>query len=344
VEEHDVSAEANKDYVVTAVNHSAMDTSHTNTARPSEYNNTFNCIPQSVTFRPPRVTPRAMVMGPQTAVVVGPKGQEIYTDKYGRIKVQFFWDREGKKDENSSCWMRVAEMWAGKNWGMVATPRIGQEVVVEFLEGDPDKPLVTGRVYNAEQMPPYKLPDKKNLSGVKSNSTLGGGGYNELYFDDSKGQELMNIHAQKDMNTLVLNNDTQAVNADREILVKKDQREEVDGTHHLTVKGDRNEKVTGTESLDAGANFMCKVGQVYVLDSGMEVHIKAGMKMVLEAMDLTIMSGGNFVNVGPAGVSIVGTLVNINSGGAAGQGSDCNPTAPDEPKAAQKLSGNTPSG
>ena len=275
-------------------------------------------------------------MGPQTAVVVGPKGQEIYTDKYGRIKVQFFWDREGKKDENSSCWIRVAEMWAGKNWGMVATPRIGQEVVVEFLEGDPDRPLVTGRVYNAEQMPPYKLPDKKNISGTKSNSTIGGGGYNEFYFDDTKGQELINTHAQKDMNTKVLNNQTLAVCADREILVKKDEREQVNGTHHITVKGDRNEKVVGTESLDA-KSIQTKVQEVYVLDAGQEVHIKAGMKLVLEAMDVTIMSGGNFVNIGPAGVSIMGTLVNINSGGSAGQGSDCNPTAPDPPKAAQDL-------
>src|SRR5262249_48882265 len=140
------------------------------------------------------------VQGPQTAVVVGKAGEEIYVDKYGRIKVQFFWDREGKKDENSSCWIRVAENWAGKNWGIIFNPRIGQEVIVDFLEGDPDRPLITGRVYNAQQMPPYALPDNMTQSGILTRSSKGGSAdnYNELRFEDKKGSEDIIFHAEKD--------------------------------------------------------------------------------------------------------------------------------------------------
>src|SRR5262249_43425535 len=157
----------------------------------STYSNAFICIPDSVDYRPSRQTPRPVVRGVQTAVVVGPHGSEIYTDKYGRVKVQFFWDRRGKKDENSSCWIRVAENWAGSNWGIVFHPRIGQEVVVDFLEGDPDRPLITGRVYNAQQMPPYKLPENQTQSTIKSRSTKDGTpeNFNELRFEDAKGSE-----------------------------------------------------------------------------------------------------------------------------------------------------------
>ena len=137
------------------------------------YTNTFECVPSSIPFRPPRLTPKPNVQGCQTAVVVGPGGEEIYTDKYGRVKVQFHWDREGKKNEDSSCWIRVSYPWAGKNWGGIHIPRIGQEVVVDFLEGDPDQPLIIGRVYHAESMPPWGLPAKKVVSGLKSDSHQG---------------------------------------------------------------------------------------------------------------------------------------------------------------------------
>ena len=151
-----------------------------------EYDNQFFCIPAEVDFRPERTTPRPVVDGVQTAIVVGPPGEEIYTDKHGRIKVQFHWDREGKRDEKSSCWIRVGQLWAGAGWGAMFIPRIGQEVIVDFLEGDPDKPIVTGRVYHETNTPPYPLPDQKNKSGIKSDSTLGGGGSNELCFDDTR--------------------------------------------------------------------------------------------------------------------------------------------------------------
>jgi type VI secretion system secreted protein VgrG len=222
---------ADGEYVLTRTKHLARLTGNYRTGQTNfSYENTFTCIPLALPFRPPRVTPRPVVQGPQTAVVVGPKGEEIYTDPYGRIKVQFHWDRTGQMDENSSCWVRIAQDWAGKTWGMISIPRIGQEVVVDFLEGDPDQPLVTGRVYNAEQMPPFALPGQKMVSGWKSNSYPGGGGYNEISFDDTKGNEKVTIHGQYDMNTTVEHDMSDTVHNNRTITV--------DGTHTEKIKLD----------------------------------------------------------------------------------------------------------
>lgn len=242
VESQEVEAESGKSYVITSIQHSATDTSFGGTATGSTYSNRFTCIPDSVTFRPARTTPKPMVAGPQTAVVVGPSGEEIYTDKYGRVKVQFFWDREGKKDENSSCWIRVAENWAGKNWGIVFNPRIGQEVIVEFLEGDPDRPIITGRVYNAEQMPPYDLPANQTRSVIKTRSSKGGGteNFNELRFEDKKGSEEIYFHAEKDFNRVVENNDTLKVGSPKA----------EDGSQTIEIYKDRTETVkTGNEKV-----------------------------------------------------------------------------------------------
>jgi type VI secretion system secreted protein VgrG len=230
VDKHEIESEAGKGYVITGVQHTATESSYGPGGGKPEYRNLFSCVPDSVVCRPTRLTPRPVVQGPQTAVVVGPKNEEIYTDKYARVKVQFFWDREGKRDENSSCWIRVSETWAGKNWGMICNPRIGQEVIVDFLEGDPDRPIITGRVYNAEQMPPFPLPGKQMVTGFKSNSTKGGGGYNEMTFDDSKGKEQITIHGQYDMNTTVEHDESLTVHNNRAITV--------DATHTETVKGD----------------------------------------------------------------------------------------------------------
>ncbi len=171
-------------------------------------------------FRPPRTTPRPVIQGSQTAEVVGVKGEEIFTDKYGRVKVQFHWDREGKRDENSSCWIRVSHPWAGKGWGSVSIPRIGQEVIVDFLEGDPDQPIITGRVYNGELMPPYTLPAGGVVSGVKSNSTKGGGGFNEIAMDDTKGKELIRIHGQYDKVVTIEHDRTESVGNDETISIE----------------------------------------------------------------------------------------------------------------------------
>jgi type VI secretion system secreted protein VgrG len=209
----------------------------------AEYGNSFIVAPASVPFRPAPITPRPHIAGAQTAVVVGPSGEEIYTDKYGRVKVQFFWDRVGQNNENSSCWIRVSEMWAGKQWGMVFTPRIGQEVVVEFLEGDPDQPLITGRVYNAEQMPPYALPTNMTQSGLKTRSSKAGGedDFNELRFEDKKDSEQIYFHAQKDFVRVVENDDSHTVGHDQTNEIKNNRTLTVkEGYEHITIeKGER---------------------------------------------------------------------------------------------------------
>ena len=184
-----------------ALHHKAKNTSyrsgHPRTVRLRQLSS--RPFPNSVSFRPPRLARKPVIASTQTAVVVGKSGEEIWTDKYGRIKVQFFWDREGKADEKSSCWIRVAHGWAGKQWGSIYIPRIGQEVAVGFLEGDPDRPLIIGSVYNADQMPPYTLPDEQTKSTLKSDSSKGGGGFNEIRFEDKKGSEQIFIHGQKDL-------------------------------------------------------------------------------------------------------------------------------------------------
>ncbi|MCH5373787.1 MAG: type VI secretion system tip protein VgrG, partial [Planctomycetes bacterium] len=204
--QHRCQAEEGKGYVITSVRHSATEPLAYETGSSDSgpgYDNTFSCIPDSVMFRPARITSKPIVQGCQTAMVTGPAGEEIYPDKYGRVKVQFHWDREGKKDENTSCWIRVSQIHAGKGWGAMDIPRIGEEVIVDFLEGDPDRPIIIGRVYHAENMPPYGLPGSKNLYGIKSNSTKGGGGYNEYVFDDTKGNELVREHGQFDKDSTI---------------------------------------------------------------------------------------------------------------------------------------------
>jgi type VI secretion system secreted protein VgrG len=288
-------------------------------------------------FRSPRGTPKPFVHGAQTAVVVGPAGEEIYTDKYGRVKVQFHWDRYGKADENSSCWVRVSQPWAGKNWGMIALPRIGQEVLVDFLEGDPDQPIISGRVYNDGAMPPYKLPDNAHISTIKTNSTKGGDGFNELRFDDKKGEEQVFIHAERNLDVRVKNDSLEWVGNDRHSIVKKDLMEQIDGDRHSTVKGDSNAAVTGTISIKADQDMQEKVGMKHALDAGQEIHLKAGMNVVIEAgMSITLKAGGGFIVVGPSGVTISGTPVLINSGGSAGSGSGSSPDVPKLPKEADQ--------
>jgi type VI secretion system secreted protein VgrG len=327
----------NKSYILTEVHHTAsVGESYSDDASndEEEYSNTFSCIPHSVPFRPTRITPKPFVQGPQTAVVVGKSGEEIWVDKYGRVKVQFHWDREGKKDENSSCWVRVSQPWAGKNWGAVWIPRIAQEVIVDFLEGDPDQPIITGRVYNAEQMPPYALPDNQTRSTFMSRSSKGGGSanYNELRFEDKKGSEQIFINAEKDMDQRVENDSREFVGNDRSLIVKGNQKEKVEGDLHGEVIGNRNEKIGQTMSLQVGQNLQEKSGQNYAHEAGMEIHLKAGMNVVIEAgLELTIKGSGGFINIGPAGVAISGTLVLINSGGAAGSGSGSSPQDPQKP-------------
>jgi type VI secretion system secreted protein VgrG len=216
------------------------------------YTVVLGVAPVSVTYRPPRVTPRPVMRGPQTATVVGPSGQEIFTDEYARVKVQFHWDREGKKDQNSSCFVRVSQTWAGSGWGFIQIPRIGQEVIVDFVEGDPDRPIITGRVYNASQMPPYGLPGNATQSGWKSNSSLGGGGWNELRFEDKAGSEQVYFQAQKDHQLLIKN--------DRSKLVQHDQADRIDNNATHSVGVNLDEDVGNNKTLQVGNNRTGTIG------------------------------------------------------------------------------------
>lgn len=222
-------------------------------AQATRYECRFNAIDAQQHFAPPRLTRKPFVQGPQTAVVVGPAGDEIFTDKYGRVKVQFVWDREGKSDENSSCWIRVSQPWSGKGWGAVSIPRIGQEVIVDFLEGDPDRPIITGRVYNATQMPPYGLPGGAVVSGVKS-QTHKGSGYNEISLDDTAGGEKVTIHGQHDMATTVEHDQRSTVRNNRTDHVQMDDRESVGNNQHQTVGVLQIIKVGSDRSVDIGGN------------------------------------------------------------------------------------------
>ena len=336
------NAEANKQYTILTATHEAEQNPSyvSNEGVPEPYTNSFTCILHgsgAPTFRPPRKTPKPIVQGSQTAIVVGPAGEEIFTDKFGRVKVQFNWDREGHVNEASSCWVRVAQTWAGNKWGTMFIPRIGMEVLVHFLEGDPDQPIITGCVYNPQTMPPYTLPDEKTKSTIKSNSSKGGGGFNEFRFEDKKGSEQIFIHAEKDEDIRVKNDAKEYIGHDRHLIVENDQYEKVSKDKHLHIQGDHMEKVDGKMSIKVGTDLQEKVGMNYSVDAGMGVHIKAGVSAVIEAgTSVTMKVGGNFVNISPAGVTISGTMVLINSGGAAGSGSGCSPDSPTDAKEADK--------
>jgi type VI secretion system secreted protein VgrG len=345
-----------REYVLTSVYHSADQgvnyrSSDEGAAADLIYSNSFQCLPHPTPFRPPRTTPVPLVHGSQTAIVTGKAGEEIWVDKYGRVKVQFHWDRDGQYDENSSCWVRVSQNWAGKKWGAMFLPRVGQEVIVDFLEGDPDQPIITGRVYNGENMPHYALPGEMTKSYIKSYSSKGGGGFNELRFEDKKGSEQVFLHAERQQDNRTKADSLEWVGHDRHLIVKHDQFEKVEGDKHLQIVGDQNEKVDGTVSLKVGMDLQQKVGMNAALDAGMEIHHKAGMNVMVESgmsmtvksgmtlvlesgVDLTLKVGGNFISLNPAGVFIQGTMVMINSGGAAGaagSGAGCSPEAPKDP-------------
>jgi type VI secretion system secreted protein VgrG len=245
----------NGQYVITSVQHDGQQPLGENEAGGRySYNNTFRAIPADVPFRPTRVTPKPIVEGVQTAVVTGPSGEEIHTDSYGRVKVQFPWDREGKKDDKTSCWIRVAQLWAGESWGAMFIPRIGHEVVVDFIEGDPDRPIITGRVYNAANMPPYALDGEKTKSTIKSNSSKGGGGFNEYRFEDKKGSEEIYQHGQKDLTIKTENDKNQITGHDETLLIGHDRTKTVKNDETTTVNGNRTETVDKDETITIKGN------------------------------------------------------------------------------------------
>jgi len=310
------------------------------------YRSSFDAVPGSTPYRPPRRTPRPIVEGPQTAIVTGKSGKEIETDKYGRIKVQFHWDRLGKMDFDSSCWVRVAFPWAGKRFGFVTIPRVGDEVVVTFLEGDPDRPLVTGSVYNAEHMPPWTLDKYDVFSGIRSHTVSGGSSdFNEIRFSDKQGGEQIYVRAQKDYEARIENDRKEYVHHDADCKVDGDRRDSVKGKFHLKVDGDRLTKLGANDGLDVsqdcniktgtalsiktGTDFQVKVGANAAVDAASDLHLKS-MTMVLEAATmLTLKAGASTIVLGPAGITIDGApLVQVNCGGAGGSGMGAHPSSP----------------
>jgi type VI secretion system secreted protein VgrG len=287
---------ANIEWVVTRVSH---EVSH------QHYRNRFEAIPKSTNYRPPRVTPKPR-MHTQTAVVVGKAGEEIWTDQYGRIKIQFPWDRAGQNDETSSCWVRVVLPWSGKNFGMQFVPRIGQEVIVTFIDGDPDRPLVTGCVYNGDNALPYALPANQTQSGIKSNSSKGGGGFNELRFEDKKDAEEVFLQAQKDLKINVLNDSSATVGHDETLTVQNARTRTVkDGDETVTLeKGNRTVTLqTGSDTLDVKDTRTVKVGSDQTHSTGGDYSHTVtgdysltvnGNLTIKVSGTLTLQSGGDF--------------------------------------------------
>ncbi len=315
-----------------------------------EASNEFSCIPLELPYRPQQITPKPVIHGTQTAVVVGPAGEEIFTDKYSRVKVQFHWDRQGKYDIGSSCWVRVATYWAGGQWGAIHIPRIGQEVVVSFEEGDPDRPIIVGSVYNAQLMPPYELPANKTQSGIRTRTVQGGKkDNNEIRFEDKQGSEHIYIHAQKDFEIRAENNRTELNEKDYSCTVNNDKIEKVGRDQHQTIKRDLvvktvrdvNVDVGGKQAVNIGGSLSVKaqaVGEEFMShsESNTGSYYLQGMNVVIEGMlGITLKVGGNFINITPSGVAIVGMpMVMINSGGGPGSASAnplVSPIAPLDP-------------
>lgn len=285
------------------------------------YRNEFVAIPATAPYHPPRITLRSRVEGSQTAVVVGKAGEEIWVDKYGRVKIQFHWDREGKKDENSSCWVRVASTWAGKSWGAIQLPRIGEEVIVDFLEGNPDQPIITGRVYNADRMQPYKLPDHQTQSGLLTRSSKGGGAANasELRFEDKKGSEEVFLHAEKDFNIEVENNRTTLItnNDDRTVDKGDDTHAIKKGKQTITIQGDQTLTIKQGDqlvTLDQGnQTITLTMGNLSteVKMGNVDTDVKLGKHSTKAMQSIQLTVGQSSIKVDQMGVTIKGMMVKI---------------------------------
>lgn len=344
----------NKEYLLTAVVHTG--------AQPqvlaekaagqagTRYENEFVAIPSSAILRPEIRTHKPVVEGVQTAIVTGPSGEEIYTDMHGRVKVQFHWDRLGKQDEKSSCWIRVSQAWAGAGWGAMFIPRVGQEVIVDFIEGDPDRPIITGRVYHGTNTPPYKLPDEKTKSTIKSDSTIGGGGFNEIRFEDKKGGEEVYLHAQKDWSITVRNDKRQSVGNDdslsvghnrtqdverdlsetvghnKSVVVSENQEEQIGKNKTLQVGEDSRENIGNDHIVSIGASRQVEIGKDWhssisknvVISAGENLSESAGNDMDFQAgKKLVVSAGGNIlVNGDKQGVIELKDRLTIQCGNA----------------------------
>ncbi|KQP35435.1 type VI secretion system Vgr family protein [Pseudorhodoferax sp. Leaf274] len=360
---------ANVEYLITTASYeldfsayeaNAADTSAGFSAR-------IQVVPKTVAFQPQPRHQQPIVHGPQTATVVGASGAEIATDKYGRVKVQFRWDRVGNKDEKSSCWVRVSYPWAGKQFGIIALPRVGDEVVVEFLEGNPDRPLITGRVYNADNLPPYTLPAQATVSGIKTQSSTKGslGNANELRFDDKKGSEYVWFQAEKDMHSWVKNdsfasvlnnhwsdvtkNYSLKIGGTADIAIAEATKLKVDKDVSATLGADLHMAVTGALGLEVSDAIDIKGAQAIAITSGQAMDLKVGQTLAMTATSsvslkgmgividggtqMTLKAGAGTITLGPTGVTIDGPMVKINCGGGGGAATAAKAAAPPKPVA-----------
>ncbi|MCX4030320.1 type VI secretion system tip protein VgrG [Endozoicomonas sp. SM1973] len=312
-------------WLLTGVIHDGIQTQvleEHDTGRGSSYSNRIIATPRDHQFKTLPLAPKPKIRGSQTAFVTGPKGEEIYCDKYGRIKVQFHWDRDGQYNENSSCWVRVKQNWAGKQWGDLQVPRIGTEVLVKFINGDPDQPIVMGCLYNGRDKPPYKLPDHKTRTTFKTNSTPGGEGFNEIRFEDKKGSEQVFIHAEKDLEVRIKNDKRETIGNERHLVVGNNSYEHTKGNHHQQIDGNQYISIDRDSHTTIGDSLHGKTGRQYMIQAGNEIHIKAGDKVVIDAgVELTLKGGGSFAKLDPSGVAFQGATLKINEGGSAGSGS-----------------------
>jgi type VI secretion system secreted protein VgrG len=321
-------------YIITAVRHRVYDNSYLAGANEgqSEYGNDIVCIPEAVHYRPAQTHTKPWMQGPQSATVVGPEGEEIYVDSEGRIKVQFHWDREGKDDENSSCYIRVMQPWAGSGWGTSFIPRIDMEVVVDFFDGDPDRPIVTGAVYNGDNKPPF---DSKTQSGIRTRSSKEGsaGTSNEFRFDDNKGSEQIYFHAEKDMDTEVENNETLTVDNDRTKIIKHDENSTINNDRNKTVDNNQSESIGANKTIEVGENHTESIGKDKSIDVGGnhtelvdgDMSLKVGKSLSEDiGTDLTVESGDQIVlQTGSASITmkkngditIKGNNINIKGSG-----------------------------
>ncbi|MHA6639714.1 type VI secretion system Vgr family protein [Stutzerimonas frequens] len=299
------------------------------------YRNRFSATPWDIPYRPALSHPKPKVLGSQTAVVTGPAGEEIHCDEYGRVKVQFHWDREGQADDKTSCWLRVSSSWAGDRYGGIAIPRVGMEVLVTFLEGDPDQPLVTGCLYHKEHQVPYDLPANKTRTVFKTLSSPGGAGYNELRIEDRKGAEQIYIHAQRDWDENIEHDQKIRVGHERHETVEANSYSEFKAEEHRTTHADRKTEIRANDHLTVGSSQHLKIGTGQFIEAGNEIHVSSGLKVVLEAgSELTFKAGGSFIKLDASGITMVGPLIRMNSGGSPRKGSAAAPILPGQVRAA----------
>ena len=292
-----------------------------------DFQGSYGLLDGAIPFRPSFHTDKPRVRGPQTATVVGPEGEEIWTDPYGRVKVRFHWDRADVKDEARSCFVRVSQVWAGEKWGSMHIPRIGQEVIVDFLEGDPDRPIITGRVYNQAQMPPYALPANQTQSGIKSRSTPKGGpnNFNEIRFEDKKGTEQLYIQAEKNQDNLVKADDslsvggsrTKSVGGDETVSIGANRTETVGSNESETVGANQTVKIAADQTETIGANQTLSVGvnQTITVGANRSASVGANQTVTVAVASAETVGAAKALTVGAAYQVSVGAAMNETIGG-----------------------------